>query len=47
MSEVAIPQTVLTTGLQYLTSVHNFVQRASVPRGVAAVGRLFVASVLV
>nr|YP_008757802.1 NADH dehydrogenase subunit 5 [Ostrea lurida]AGM48347.1 NADH dehydrogenase subunit 5 [Ostrea lurida] len=47
MSEVAIPQTVLTTGLQYLTSIHNFVQRASVPSGVAAVGSLFVASILV
>nr|YP_010826690.1 NADH dehydrogenase subunit 5 [Nanostrea pinnicola]UOU85771.1 NADH dehydrogenase subunit 5 [Nanostrea pinnicola] len=47
MAEVVIPQTVLTTGLQYLTSVHNFVQRASVPSGVAAVGSLIVAGFLI
>nr|YP_004300311.1 NADH dehydrogenase subunit 5 [Ostrea denselamellosa]ADE18740.1 NADH dehydrogenase subunit 5 [Ostrea denselamellosa] len=47
MAEVVIPQTVLTTGLQYLSSVHNFIQRASVPSGIAAVSSLFVASFMV
>lgn len=43
MAEIFIPQTVLTTGLQYITSIHNFVQRASVPSGIAAISGLFVA----
>nr|UDN39108.1 NADH dehydrogenase subunit 5 [Dendostrea sandvichensis] len=43
MAEVFIPQTVLTTSLQYMSSIHNFVQRASVPSGIAAISGLFVA----
>lgn len=43
IAEVFIPQTVLTTRLQYMRSIHNFVQRASVPRGIAAISGLFVA----
>lgn len=42
IAEVIIPKAVFGTGLQYLSSIHNLVQKSSVPSGVASGVRVFV-----